>query len=324
MRVSTNPMKRRIPIMSRIPDKEKLLMVIDGSNLAHRAFEKFKNLKSRNETPTGMVYGFMRLLNQYVIRFHPTFVLVTFDTSKSKSSNYKLKLLGEYKEHRKRLNIDYESFNMQLETVKKMVKYLGISYIWDSKGLGHESDDYIAYYSKRHSGKVLIISSDKDFCQLISSRIKIFNPFKEVIIRKENCSEIMGYSPEECVDYLSLVGDKSDDIPGYIGIGPVKARKFLDQFGSIKAFLDNEKAEFPGIDRDGLKYLAKKNEKLINLDYAITRINKKGIKPPLYSVKEIDKDKLRNEFKKLTLRSFCNSQFLSTFERLKSFKYVAL
>ena len=66
MRVSTNPMKRRIPIMSRIPDKEKLLMVIDGSNLAHRAFEKFKNLKSRNETPTGMVYGFMRLLNQYV------------------------------------------------------------------------------------------------------------------------------------------------------------------------------------------------------------------------------------------------------------------
>lgn len=140
-------------------------MIIDGSNLAHRAYQKFENLKASNGKKTGLIYGFMRLLNSYIIRFNPTYVLVTFDTLQSKSSNFRNNLLGGYKEHRKKnnLSMDYEQFNYQLRSVKKMLKYLNITVIWDNKGLGHESDDYIGKFALESKGKVLIISSDKDF-----------------------------------------------------------------------------------------------------------------------------------------------------------------
>ena len=85
----------------RVKSRDKLLMIIDGSNLAHRAYQKFENLKASNGKKTGLIYGFMRLLNSYIIRFNPTYVLVTFDTLQSKSSNFRNNLLGGYKEHRK-------------------------------------------------------------------------------------------------------------------------------------------------------------------------------------------------------------------------------
>ena len=96
----------------RVKSRDKLLMIIDGSNLAHRAYQKFENLKASNGKKTGLIYGFMRLLNSYIIRFNPTYVLVTFDTLQSKSSNFRNNLLGGYKEHRKKnnLSMDYEQF----------------------------------------------------------------------------------------------------------------------------------------------------------------------------------------------------------------------
>jgi DNA polymerase-1 len=307
----------------RVKSRDKLLMIIDGSNLAHRAYQKFENLKASNGKKTGLIYGFMRLLNSYIIRFNPTYVLVTFDTLQSKSSNFRNNLLGGYKEHRKKnnLSMDYEQFNYQLRSVKKMLKYLNITVIWDNKGLGHESDDYIGKSALESKGKVLIISSDKDFCQLIDDRIKVFNPFRDMKLNKRNCKDVMGYSPEECVDYLCLVGDKSDDIPGYKGIGEVKARKFLDQFGSIENFLESEE-KFPGIDNEGLSELYKRNKSLIDIrvalkEYPITTI------PIYYNKKnEILIKKLMGQFSEYSLNSFLTQEFLKPFKTLKQWKNI--
>ena len=292
-------------------------MVVDGSNLAHRAFQKFENLRSYNGEKTGMIYGFLRSLQAYIIRFQPTYVIVTFDTKQSKSSNFRNNLLGGYKNHRKNISIDYESFNYQLKVVRKIVKYLNIPYVWDSKGLGHESDDYIGYYAKEHNGKVIILSSDKDFCQLVTNTTKIFNPSKESIVNIHNCSDIMGYSPEECVDYLCLLGDKSDDIPGYYGMGPVKIRKFLDQFGSIENFLSDPSNEFRGIDRDGLYDLYKRNKTLIDLEVAIKEYPLKKIPIRYYKKNTIDIEALNILFIYYSFQSFRNEAFLEPFYKLK-------
>ena len=309
-------MKKRRKIMGKT--KDRLLLVVDVSNLAHRAYQKFKNLKSGKGEPTGLVYGFMRLLNSYILRFRPTYLIVTFDTKQSKQSNFRNSLMGSYKAHRKNLAMDYEDFNSQLKSVKKMLKYLNVPVIWDRKGLGHESDDYIGYYARTHIGKVMIISSDKDFCQLLEgNRVKIFNPFKEKIILEKTCQEIMGYSAKECVDYLCLLGDKSDDIPGYKGMGPVKIRQFLDKFDTIENFLSKEKNEFPGIDRDGLEDLYKRNKVLIDLDVAIAKYPLKKIPMILYKENRINRPKLRELFKKYTLNSFLTEDFLKPFKNLK-------
>jgi 5''-3'' exonuclease (including N-terminal domain of PolI) len=234
--------------MKKNPKNLEPMLLVDGSNLAYRAYSKFETFKDYKGRKIGLVYGFLKILESYIFRFHPKYTIVTFDTKESKESNFRKALWGSYKEHRKKnLNIDMESFGKQLVIIRKILKYMNIPVVMDTKGLGHESDDYIGYIALKHSktrSKVTIISSDKDFCQLIGRYIRVYNPFKNTLISKGNCSAVMGYSPDECVDYLCLLGDKSDDIPGYRGIGEVKARSFLDKFGSIQNFLDDDDLTF--------------------------------------------------------------------------------
>ena len=300
---------------------DKMLLIIDGSNLAHRAYSKYEGFKDYKGRNVGLIYGFLKILQSYIIRFNPKYLLVTFDTKESKSSNFRNELLGSYKIHReKNLKFDHEDFTAQSMVVKKILKYLNVPVVWDSVGLGHESDDYIGYFAKEHSkwhNKVTIISSDKDFCQLINENVKIFNPFKSVLILKRNCREVQGYSPEECVDYLCLLGDKSDDIPGYRGIGEVKARQFLDQFGSIQAFLDDPKATFKGIDRDGLKDLYERNTELIDIDIALERHPLKDIPIIYHKTDKIAQKRLKDIFNEYKFRSFLDPTFINTFKGLK-------
>ena len=308
--------KKMMKIMRK--KRDKMMLIIDGSNLAHRAYRKFANLSTREGRHTGLIYGFFRMLQSYLVRFRPTYCMVVFDSHRSKQSNFRNSLLGSYKEHRNlHLNTDYVDFNYQIRIVRRLLKLLNVPFIWDYSGLGHEADDYIAWLALNHKGKVLIISSDKDFCQLIDKRVKVFNPFKETIINHINCKQIMGYTPQECVDFLSLLGDKSDDIPGYKGMGEVKIRQFLDQFGSIQKFMDNPKAAFRGIDRDGLELVNKRNYQLIDMHYALTQ--KPFEFPPIRYSKEnkIQRRRIAIYLKRFHLRSFMLRDYMKPFKRLK-------
>lgn len=294
--------------------KDKLLLV-DGCNLLHRSFHKFEKLKASDGKPSGAIFGFFKSLNFLVYRFRPTHLVITFDNG---HSSVRDKLNPNYKSHRTKLGTDYESLQSQKKVILKILKHLGIPYIFDKKKeCDYEGDDYVAYIKHKFKGKVIIISSDKDFCQLICKRVKIYNPSKDVLINEKNCKDIMGYSPFECVDYLSLVGDTSDDIKGYPGIGPVKARQFLDDWKGIHFFLLDPNNTFKGIDKDKLKEVYEINRTLIDLTFFIKNYPLKKL-PIVYG--KSNPEKLKEIFIEYSLSSFRSKEFLETFKKLHIWK----
>lgn len=292
-----------------------LLMLVDGENLLHRSFHKFANLRTHDGKHTGAIFGFFKSLHYMVTRFNPDQVIITFDNG---HSPVRTQLLLDYKGHRKNISIDYASLQKQKRIIRKILGYLRIPYIFDKDHTTvYEGDDFLAWLTLNHSGKVLIVSSDKDFNQLIDKRVTIFNPGKDERVTGRNCKELFGYEPEETVDYLSLVGDNSDDIPGFRGIGPVKARQFLDRFGSIEnsfgtGFWKNE---------EEAKEIWERNKILINLEYFIESnpITSKEL-PLFHSRKDPNYAKYTEICTKYSLNSMRTSLFIEPFKNLTNGK----
>ena len=282
---------------------------MDGCNLLHQSFHKFEKLKSTDGKPSGAIFGFFKSLHMYIDRFNPKEVYITFDNG---HSEFRDKLNPNYKGHRKNLSIDYESLQLQKAEIMKILRYLRINYIFDkNKSSNYEGDDFLAYLvlKKFNKDKVTIVSSDKDFNQLISSSVKIFNPRKEQYVREDNCKDLFEYSPEETVDYLSLVGDKSDDIEGYPGMGPKKTRTFLDKYCSIKNYLKDH-------DDEKMKAVYEKNRQLIDLKWYINNIPLKSLPMKRYNDKNIKLEKFKEICISYSLGSFLTNNFINIFEQL--------
>ena len=290
---------------------KKHVLIVDGCNLLHQSFHKFEKLKSTDGRPSGAIFGFFKSLHMYIDRFNPKEVYITFDNG---HSEFRDKLNPNYKGHRKNISIDYESLQLQKAEIMKILRYLRINYIFDkNKSYNYEGDDFLAYLvlKKFNKDKVTIVSSDKDFNQLISSSVKIFNPRKEQYVREDNCKDLFEYSPEETVDYLSLVGDKSDDIEGYPGMGPKKTRTFLDKYGSIKNYLKDH-------DDEKMKAVYEKNRQLIDLKWYIKNIHLKSLPIKRYNDKNLKLEKFKEICITYSLASFMTNNFIKVFQELKS------
>lgn len=290
---------------------KKHILLIDGENILHQSFHKFEKLKSTDGRPSGAIFGFFKSLHMYIDRFNPTKVYITFDNG---HSEFRDKLNPNYKGHRKNISIDYESLQKQKAEIMKILRYLRINYIFDKHKLyNYEGDDFLAYLvlNKFNKDKVTIVSSDKDFNQLISKSVKIFNPRKEQYVREDNCKDLFDYSPEETVDYLSLVGDKSDDIEGYPGMGPKKTRTFLDRYGSINNYLKDH-------DDEKMKAVYEKNRQLIDLRWYIKNIPLKKVPMKIYKDKFLNLDKFREICITYSLASFMTNNFIKVFKSLNS------
>lgn len=289
---------------------KKHVLLIDGENILHQSFHKFEKLKSTDGRPSGAIFGFFKSLHMYIDRFNPKEVYITFDNG---HSEFRDKLNPNYKGHRKNISIDYESLQLQKAEILKILRYLRINYIFDkNKSYNYEGDDFLAYLvlKKFNKDKVTIVSSDKDFNQLISSSVKIFNPRKEQYVREDNCKDLFEYSPEETVDYLSLVGDKSDDIEGYPGMGPKKTRIFLDKYGSIKDYLKDH-------DDEKMKAVYEKNKQLIDLRWYIKNIPLKSLPMKRYKDKNLKLEKFKEICITYSLASFMTNNFIKVFQELK-------
>lgn len=305
----------QLRMMRRKKMSKKLILLIDGENILHQSFHKFEKLKSTNGKPSGAIFGFFKSLHMYLIRFNPSKVVISFDNGHSK---YRDELLPNYKGHRKNIAYDYESLQSQKRQIIGILRMLRITYIYDKHKISnYEGDDFLAYlYLTTHvtgENKYLLISSDKDFNQLLGKDLKIFNPRKESIVTEKNCKELFGYDAHETVDYLSLVGDTSDDIPGLKGYGPVKTRKFLDEYGSIENALTKDFKE-----RGLIEKVYKRNQQLIDLRWFITNHPDSKVNDILkfYPNKKIATKRFRNKCIEYSLSSFLTEEFIKPFNEL--------
>jgi len=208
--------------------QDKTLYVLDGSSLVYRSFYAL-NLSTSKGFPTGAVYGFLNTLKRIKERFAPRYMAICFDVSRKTHRQEKFK---EYKIQRPAMP---DSLKVQIPIVKKLIKYFGISSLEKE---GYEADDLIYYFTLRAYEKgwrVFIITSDKDMYQLIrEDAVCVYNPFKDKLYDDTSFKNEFGFSPDKIVDYLSLTGDSTDNIPGAKGIGKVGASKLIKSFGTIE------------------------------------------------------------------------------------------
>ena len=209
--------------------KQMRLLIIDGHAFAYRAFFAIRGLSSPSGQPTNAIYGFIKMLEKLEASFLPSHTVVVWDGGLDED---RVEGLVDYKAQRDPMPDDME---VQLDEIVTYLEAKGIASICDD---GIEADDRIGQLAKRaetEGYEVAIASSDKDFFQLVNDQVKMLNP-------ADKSGEPMdaaaveaktGVQPHQIVDWLSLVGDAADNIPGVPGIGVKTAASLLNEFGSV-------------------------------------------------------------------------------------------
>jgi DNA polymerase-1 len=204
------------------------LLIVDGHAYAYRAFHAIRGLSSPTGAATNAIYGFIRMLGKLVARAKPSHAVVVWDGGLAPE---RMKLLPEYKAQRPPMPAALE------EQLDEITAYLRAANMASFMQESCEADDCIAALAQQAVGagwEVVIASSDKDFMQLVSPRVWLLNPNDktEAFWGAEEVRAKTGVDPAQMVDWLSLVGDSVDNIPGVPGVGPKTAADLLRQFGS--------------------------------------------------------------------------------------------
>jgi 5'-3' exonuclease len=282
------------------------ILIVDTNNLAHRVYHSMSRLGD-----VAIIYGLPVMVGSLIKQFNPKRTYLVWD---GKKSEHRLKLLPTYKERKKHSNFDAEDFYYQRDVVMKIFRALGVKQI---HGLKYESDDLIYSLVRKFKGKrIVIASNDKDFHQLINDKVHVYNA-KDITLTAENLRLHFDYTPTQCIDYLCLVGDDSDKIKGYPGIGPAKAAQFFKEHSSISSFLQSTNS-FKHIDKTKLELLYAINRQLIDLQF----YHEKFIlnhPMPFYKkdrVPVLDKKTLYKICDNFTINHFRKSSFLKIWKTL--------
>ena len=211
----------------------KKLIIIDLSNFIFRAFFAIRPLHAPDGTPVNAVYGVLSMLYNMIQKHKPTHILIARDT---KEGSFRKELFPEYKAHRTE---PPDELIPQFALVDELVEVLKIP---EWRLARYEADDIIgsvAVQWKNSFDEILIASGDKDLMQFVDGPVKMLDTMKEKIYSREDVKDKMGVYPEQIVDYLALIGDSSDNIPGVPGIGPKGAQGLLEDFGTLEKILEN-------------------------------------------------------------------------------------
>jgi len=205
------------------------LLIVDGHAYAYRAFYAIRSLSSPSGRPTNAIYGFIKMLAKMRATINPSHLIVVWDGGLSAVRQSEL---PDYKAQRPEMPGDLAA---QLDEIGR---YLEAANIATYCGAGVEADDYIAFLvqaSRRVGLEAVIASADKDFMQLVAPGVGLLNPNdkSETVWGAEQVQAKTGVGPEQIVDWLSLLGDSVDNIPGVPGVGPKTATDLLRQFGSV-------------------------------------------------------------------------------------------
>ena len=212
---------------------ENPLILVDGSSYLYRAYHAFPPLTNSAGEPTGAMYGVLNMLKSLLAQYNPSHVAVVFD---AKGKTFRDELFEHYKSHRPPMPDDLRS---QTAPLHEMVKAMGLPLLAVS---GVEADDVIgtlALQAEKEGRPVLISTGDKDMAQLVTPNITLINTMTNTILGPEEVEQKYGVPPALIIDFLAMMGDSSDNIPGVPGVGEKTAQALLQGLGGMQSIYDN-------------------------------------------------------------------------------------
>ncbi len=247
---------------------ENPLILVDGSSYLYRAYHAFPPLTNSAGQPTGAMYGVLNMLRSLILQYRPSHVAVVFD---AKGKTFRDELFESYKSHRPPMPDDLRE---QIAPLHEMVEAIGLPLLVVP---GVEADDVIGTLAKQASAQgrhVLISTGDKDMAQLVEPNVTLINTMTNTILGPEEVVTKYGVPPELIIDFLALMGDSSDNIPGVPGVGEKTALALLQGIGSLEEIY-NRLDDIAGLGFRGSKTLAPKmvdNRELAFLSYQLATI----------------------------------------------------
>ncbi|MCP3680819.1 MAG: DNA polymerase I [Gammaproteobacteria bacterium] len=206
---------------------EKLLMLVDGSSYLFRAYHALPPLNNRDDEPTGAIYGVINMVRSLLKEHQPDYIAMVFDPA---GKTFRHDLYPDYKANR---GDTPEDLLTQIAPLYEILEAMGLPLIIVD---GVEADDVIgtlAQQAQQANLKTIISTGDKDMTQLVNSKVTLINTMNNSTLDRDKVKEKFGVKPEQIIDYLTLIGDTSDNVPGVTKVGPKTAAKWLSQYESL-------------------------------------------------------------------------------------------
>lgn len=246
------------------------LLLIDGHALAYRAFYAIKQLSTRAGRPTNAVYGFVKMLEQLRRNWKPSHGVVVFDGGLPAG---RMELLPEYKAQRDAMP---EALQEQFEWIEN---YLAAARIGVLRLDGEEADDVLATLAKTASStgaEVLLATHDKDLFQLVSAAVSVIPPTKsDERLGPAEIKQKTGVHPDQIAEWLALIGDTADNIPGVPGVGPKTAARLLNEYHSVEGVYSH----LADIKQDKLRANLEQSRDVVMRNLKMTRLRTDMVLP---------------------------------------------
>ncbi|WII73473.1 DNA polymerase I [Bdellovibrio sp. 22V] len=275
----------------------KKLYLIDVSAMFFRAYYAIRPLTAPSGLPVNAIYGFLSMMIKLFKEEKPEYLVFCYDR---KEASFRKDLYEDYKAHRTEMPDDLAK---QIPYIKKLAELMGVP---SFEIPGYEADDIIGSLTKwgrHHDMEVFIVSGDKDFGQLIQDHVWLYDTMKDVKYDAKGVFDKWGVRPDQFIDYLSIVGDASDNVPGVKGIGEKGAIKLLEQFKTLEDIYENiDKVESKSVRE---KLIASKDNALLSKKLVTISTDVKV--PELYEayrLQPMQMDELRTLFHELNFKTF--------------------
>ena len=275
---------------------EHTMVLIDGSYYLFRAYHAIRDLKNAKGEPTGAIYGVINMIKKHLTEGGPDYFAVIFD---AKGDTFRNELYKEYKANRPPIPDDLVC---QIQPLHDIIRAMGIPLLMID---GVEADDVIATLCRQAANndiKSIVSTGDKDLAQMVNDKIHLINTMSDVYLDPAGVVNKFGVPPERIIDYLTLIGDSVDNIPGVPKVGPKTAVKWLTEYGSLDEIVAHAD-EIKGVVGENLREFIPKiplSRELITLKYDVDL----DFKPEELVIKAPDNDRLRKMFNTWNFRTW--------------------
>lgn len=271
-------------------------ILVDGSSYLYRAYHAMPPLTNADGQATGAIYGVVNMLRKLLRDYHPEHIAVVFD---AKGKTFRNDMYPEYKAHRPPMPDDLRE---QIEPIHAIVKAMGLPLLMVD---GVEADDVIGTLAQQATEQginTIISTGDKDMAQLVNEHITLINTMNNTTTDIQSIMDKYGIAPNRIIDYLALMGDKVDNIPGVPSVGPKTATKLLQQYDSLEGVIAHAD-EVKGKLGEKLRETAP----ILPLSYQLATIKLDvplDFSPATLNIQPQDQDALISLFKKLEFKTW--------------------